>query len=168
MDTILRKHICTRGKDVNRQEYLLGAPDERNTGIFERYARRANLYATTTWIRKGESHLQAEQTHLWTQSVERQIRIGVGSDWRASIIYHIVMIIDARTFQMTLSQKQYAKQLLKRFGMAECKPVSTPMKPSLHLIKDGVSTTIQKPYCEVIRCLTYLMVTSRPDLIVPR
>lgn len=66
--------------------------------------------------------------------------------------------------RMTLSQKQYAKQLLKRFGMEECKPVATPMEPNLQLKKNEKATTLQKPYREVIGCLTYLMVTSRPDL----
>lgn len=66
--------------------------------------------------------------------------------------------------RMTLSQEPYAKLVLKRFGMEECKPVATPMEPNIQLRKNEAKSNLQKPYRELIGCLTYLMVTSRPDL----
>lgn len=66
--------------------------------------------------------------------------------------------------QMKLSQEHYAKLILKRFGMEECKPVATPMESNLQLKKSEQVSSLQKPYRELIGCLTYLMVTSRPDL----
>ncbi|KAL8157800.1 hypothetical protein AgCh_002492 [Apium graveolens] len=35
-----------------------------------------------------------------------------------------------------MSQKKYAEQILKKFGMEECKPVSTPAEPSIRLRVD--------------------------------
>ena len=34
---------------------------------------------------------------------------------------------------ISLSQRQYCLDVLDRFGMADCKPISTPMEPGLHL-----------------------------------
>jgi hypothetical protein len=33
--------------------------------------------------------------------------------------------------QLILTQSTYMKKVLKQFGMEECKPVSTPMKPDV-------------------------------------
>ncbi|XP_062557506.1 uncharacterized protein LOC134222364 [Armigeres subalbatus] len=48
--------------------------------------------------------------------------------------------------------------------MEQCKPVSTPMEAGLQLRKRETNEKLDKPYRELIGCLTYLMVTSRPDL----
>lgn len=66
--------------------------------------------------------------------------------------------------RMTLSQEHYTRSILKRFGMEKSKPVSTPMEAGLQLKKSETSEKLDKPYRELIGCLTYLMVTSRPDL----
>jgi len=40
---------------------------------------------------------------------------------------------------ITISQYQYCLDILERFGMADCKPISTPMQPNTHL------TSFQSP-----------------------
>lgn len=65
---------------------------------------------------------------------------------------------------MKLSQPKYVDAVLSRFGMEACKPSSTPMEPGLQLKKVDVEQNLCKPYRELIECLTYLMVTSRPDI----
>ena len=35
-----------------------------------------------------------------------------------------------------LGQKKYAKDLLHRYGMIDCKPMSTPMDPNVRLQED--------------------------------
>lgn len=66
---------------------------------------------------------------------------------------------------MTIDQQAYVKSVLERFGMSDCKPSAIPMEPRLKLEKgkDPKEYT-DKPYRELIGCLMYLMVTSRPDL----
>jgi len=63
-----------------------------------------------------------------------------------------------------MSQATYAQKLLKRFGMEECKPVKTSMeiKPPKNVDAEVIDET--KPYRELVGCLMYLMLTTRPDL----
>lgn len=65
---------------------------------------------------------------------------------------------------MKLSQSMYIDSVLKRFGMEMCKPSSTPMEQGLQLKKAENQQNLCKPFRELIGCLTYLMVTSRPDI----
>lgn len=66
---------------------------------------------------------------------------------------------------MEISQRRYLERLLDRFGMADCKPKQTPLETNMKLEKctdpSGYTT---KPYRELIGCLTYVAVTSRPDI----
>jgi hypothetical protein len=68
-----------------------------------------------------------------------------------------------------LSQEKYAAEILKKVGMMNCKPVSTPMtvlgKLSAH---DGVILQPQDvtKYRSVVGALQYLTLT-RPDLLFP-
>jgi Reverse transcriptase (RNA-dependent DNA polymerase) len=53
-----------------------------------------------------------------------------------------VEIIRNRSLRsIALSQRQYIVDILDRFSHADCKPVSTPMEPGLHLTKDMGATT---------------------------
>lgn len=65
---------------------------------------------------------------------------------------------------MKLSQPCYINAVLKRFGMQDCKPARTPMETNLQLEKSLEAQHLDKPFRELIGCLTYLVVTSRPDL----
>ena len=62
-----------------------------------------------------------------------------------------------------ISQKKYVERLLERYGMAECKPVGTPLDSSTKWSKSEGELTDQ-PYRELIGCLQYLSLTSRPDI----
>lgn len=66
---------------------------------------------------------------------------------------------------MKISQPKYIADLLQRFGMSDCKPVATPWELNLKLEsrKEGDVVT-KKPYRELIGCLTYLALASRPDI----
>lgn len=68
--------------------------------------------------------------------------------------------------QVTMCQQGYVMELLKRFGMSECKPVATPVDASSRLQKNQEqSTEFDKlPYRELVGALTYLSTTTRPDI----
>ena len=40
---------------------------------------------------------------------------------------------DQANWRLSLDQSQLANQILKRFGMSECKPVMTPLESSIQL-----------------------------------
>jgi hypothetical protein len=64
-----------------------------------------------------------------------------------------------------LSQTKYLKQILKKYGMEDCKPVSTPMITGCNLSANDDSPTINQPeYRSMIGSLLYLTGT-RPDIM---
>jgi hypothetical protein len=65
---------------------------------------------------------------------------------------------------LTLSQREYAKNLLAKFEMANCKPVSTPMELNFKLEKAVVCET-KYPYQQLIGGLMYLATCTRPDML---
>ncbi|XP_043710300.1 uncharacterized mitochondrial protein AtMg00810-like [Telopea speciosissima] len=64
-----------------------------------------------------------------------------------------------------LSQAKYGKEMLKKFNMEDCKPVSTPMMTSCKLSKDDYSPTVDhKMYRSMVGSLLYL-IASGPDIL---
>jgi hypothetical protein len=64
-----------------------------------------------------------------------------------------------------ISQTKYIIEMLKRFGMEDCKPVITPMQTSCKLSKDDDSkSTDQRQYRSMIGSLLYVT-ASRPDVM---
>jgi hypothetical protein len=62
-------------------------------------------------------------------------------------------------------QTKYIIEMLKRFGMEDCKPVITPMKTSCKLRKDDDSkSTDQRQYRSMIGILLYV-IASRLDVM---
>lgn len=70
---------------------------------------------------------------------------------------------DIESGVIKLSQKQYLLNVLKKFEMQDCKSCPTPLEPHLKLKSLDINQT-GKPYRELIGCLMYVMLTSRPDL----
>jgi hypothetical protein len=68
--------------------------------------------------------------------------------------------------EMALSQFGYIMKLLTRFGMQDCKGAKTPMNAKLQpeQVEPADCIVDTKPYRELIGCLMYLMLCTRPDL----
>ncbi|CAB0019509.1 unnamed protein product, partial [Nesidiocoris tenuis] len=72
--------------------------------------------------------------------------------------------------KITVNQAAYVRNILQKFGMENCKPVSTPMvkedKAADQETKDtGVPEEGPKfPYRQAVGALMYLMVSTRPDI----
>lgn len=68
-----------------------------------------------------------------------------------------------------LDQSTYTNEVLKRFGMEECKPVSTPSDINQKLSLNATSNSeeggsISVPYQELVGCLLFLVQGTRPDI----
>ena len=66
----------------------------------------------------------------------------------------------------TISQKAYLENVLKCFGMFDCKPISTPMKANKKFDKlpdDQEPVDVQR-YQAAIGSLTYASIATRPDI----
>lgn len=69
--------------------------------------------------------------------------------------------------KIALHQKGYIMDILERYGMSECKPVSTPIdvNTKLSAMTEEPSNDEKKlPYRELIGALMYLAVSTRPDI----
>ena len=66
---------------------------------------------------------------------------------------------------LRLGQPKYARSILERFGMENCKAVVTPLEANVHLGRgQGEAVTDEFPYAELVGSLLYLTVNTRPDL----
>jgi Reverse transcriptase (RNA-dependent DNA polymerase) len=65
---------------------------------------------------------------------------------------------------ISLSQRQYVQDILERHGMANCRPVSTPMVPNLTLEKLKEPEFDATTYQSAVGSLMYAMIGTRPDL----
>ena len=66
---------------------------------------------------------------------------------------------------VAIDQEMYIDHLLKRFRMLDSKIVNTPLDSSICLSKiEGESCDPDTPYQELIGCLMYLAVMTRPDI----
>ena len=78
---------------------------------------------------------------------------------------------DRSKHSLSISQRQYALDILERYGFSNCDPVGTPMDPGLRLSADmGPSTPSEiremqdVPYGQAVGSLFYLAVATRPDI----
>ena len=61
-------------------------------------------------------------------------------------------------------QGMYAVNILKRFGMMDCKAMTTPMALNLKLLSDASSYSVDAMmYSQMVGSLMYLM-NTRPDI----
>lgn len=68
--------------------------------------------------------------------------------------------------QIFLDQSAYIKTVLAKFKMHECKPVSTPLETKLDYDALNSEEKYDAPCRNVIGCLMYIMLCTRPDLSV--
>lgn len=68
--------------------------------------------------------------------------------------------------EISLCQKRYIDELLKKFNMSNCNPQSTPASPTSKLQprNDPKKCTKNPEYRELVGSLMYLSVTIRPDI----
>jgi len=65
---------------------------------------------------------------------------------------------------MFLNQSLYFENVLRRFNMMNCKPVSTPLECKPPKSIEGECIVESKPYRQLVGCLMYGMLATRPDL----
>ena len=78
--------------------------------------------------------------------------------------YFLGMEVWQRTDGIFLGKGKYAVEILKRFGMMDCKAISTPMESNLKLLSDASSNMVDATmYPRIIGSLMYLT-NTRPDI----
>ena len=87
--------------------------------------------------------------------------------WKGSIDNNLYIKITQNMSKKTrnfISQTKYIREMLKRFGMKDCKLVTTPMQTSCKLSKDDSKSTDHMQYRSMIGSLLYVT-TSRLDVM---
>ncbi|KAH9728537.1 hypothetical protein KPL70_009073 [Citrus sinensis] len=86
-------------------------------------------------------------------------------------ILGVEMIRNRTARTLFISQEKYVNKVLEKFGMLNCKPVSTPMAAHFRLSSQQCPSTeseqtemLKTPYANSVGCLMYAMVLTRPDL----
>lgn len=72
--------------------------------------------------------------------------------------------VERQDNKITLDQKRYIKTVLEKFHMSDCKAVKTPLESKIDYGALNSDETINAPCKNVIGCLMYIMVCTRPDL----
>ena len=79
--------------------------------------------------------------------------------------FFLGMEIKQAEHEVFICQKKYAKEILKKFKLEECKAASTPMNQKEKLCKeDGADKVDEGYFRSLIGCLMYLTAT-RPDIL---
>ena len=74
---------------------------------------------------------------------------------------------DIATKTVFISQPNCSENILKRFSMENCNPVSTPLevtKTKFHKISEDEESFNSQIYQQAIGCLTYVSTATRPDI----
>lgn len=78
------------------------------------------------------------------------------------------IVQDTENSKITVTQKKYLLSVLKRFNMQDCYPVDTPMDKNFDytlLLKVKSESPMLENLCrQIIGCMMYAMLGSRPDL----
>ena len=70
------------------------------------------------------------------------------------------MEVDRRNKALFLCQQKYAKDLLKKYGMLECKPIATSMEANAKLCSEvGKDLKDATMYRQIVGSLIYLTLT---------
>lgn len=78
---------------------------------------------------------------------------------------------DRKDRQIWLSQRNYLRNVLRRFNMQDCKPISTPL-PINYKLSSGMNPSNEAekmemsrvPYALAVGSLMYAMICTRPDI----
>jgi hypothetical protein len=106
----------------------------------------------------GSNELQIEEFKQEMMRVFEMTDLGL-------MTYFLRMEVKQRKNEVFICQKKYAKEILKRFQMEECKATSTPMNQKEKLCKDDDADKIDEGYFRsIIGCLMYFT-TTRPDIL---
>ena len=79
-------------------------------------------------------------------------------------ILNMEVTCDCQRQTISLSQSQYIENILKRHGMAKCKPVGTLMEANLKLKKLNTAEINTTEYQQLIGSLMYGSISTRFDI----
>ena len=155
--------FCTQHRPQVKSCFALIHPFALNTGLKCAASRLLAFFFVSALHKK-----QSEYTHFVTELKKhfKLKELGPVSSFLGVSVHR-----DRSKRLLTLSQAQYATNVLQEFGFGDCSPVATPLDPGSRLSKDQAPKNNEerefmrnKPYSMLVGALMYLAVATRPDL----
>ena len=75
-----------------------------------------------------------------------------------------IELLDGADGSVTMCQRRYVDDILKRFGMDDCKAVASPVDMSSRLVSSDAAIKVNAPFCEAVGALMHLTTATRPDI----
>uniref|UniRef100_H3H1B3 Reverse transcriptase Ty1/copia-type domain-containing protein n=1 Tax=Phytophthora ramorum TaxID=164328 RepID=H3H1B3_PHYRM len=75
-----------------------------------------------------------------------------------------IELVDGPDGSVTMCQRRYVDDILKRFAMDECKAVVSPVDMGTRLVPSDAATKVNAPFREAVGALMHLMTATRPDI----
>ena len=75
-----------------------------------------------------------------------------------------IELVDGSDGSVTMCQRRYIDDILKRFAMSECKAMTSPVDISSRLVSSNSATKVNAPFREAVGALMHFMTATRPDI----
>ena len=75
-----------------------------------------------------------------------------------------IELLDGADGSVTMCQRRYVDDILKRFGMDDCKAVASPVDMSSRLVSSDAAIKVNAPFREAVGALMHLTTVTRPDI----
>ena len=75
-----------------------------------------------------------------------------------------IELVDNDDGNVTMCQRRYINDVLKRFGMDDCKATVSPVNLSSQLLPSKSQSKVDAPFREAVGALMHLMTTTRPGI----
>uniref|UniRef100_A0AAV1TI94 Reverse transcriptase Ty1/copia-type domain-containing protein n=1 Tax=Peronospora matthiolae TaxID=2874970 RepID=A0AAV1TI94_9STRA len=75
-----------------------------------------------------------------------------------------IELLDGADGSVTLFQRRYVDDILKRFDMDDCKAVASPVDMSSRLVSSDAATKVGAPFCKAVGALMHLTTATRPNI----
>nr|CCA24845.1 PREDICTED: copia proteinlike putative [Albugo laibachii Nc14] len=75
-----------------------------------------------------------------------------------------IELVDGSDASVTICQRHFVNDILKRFGMNECKATTSPLELSSRLVLNNEAIKFDASFREAVGALMHLMTTTRPNI----
>lgn len=100
--------------------------------------------------------LMTRNNGSYIESIKKELRKGFKMTDLGYVYYYLGIEVTQHPKSIFLSQKKYNGELLNRFGMAECNPLTTPMEQNLKLTSiEGKEFEDATKYRQLVGSLNY-------------
>eukprot|EP00253_Pinus_taeda_P003191 PITA_03191 len=124
-----------------------------------------NKYKADGSLNKHKARLvEKENNESYIASIKKELGKSLEMIDLGYVHYYLGIEVTQHPKSIFLSQKKYIGDLLNRFGMTECNPLTTPMEQNLKLTSiEGKEFEDATMYRQLVGSLKYLT-TTRPDI----